>query len=194
MPLPKINLFTVELWHWRLRHPSGQSSPWRMAALARGLRLAKSFNSRQARWDTFFNHFNFHLCYRTGSKNLKAFSHLHSPDLPPEDPSLTTSLEWLLRRGYKRVWILLFLCPIFLIFFFPLIAYVHWSSIGHTHHPFLATLESKERLSQSSNSAGGLLSRTSQILCQPNRRLQMNHPPVFSKHWPVHPAHGLTTH
>lgn len=99
IPVPKINLGRVELWYWRLRNPSGQSGPWRMAR-GRGTTVscddyknleflypAKRLNSRQARWATFLKRFNFHLCCRSGSKNLKpdAFSHLHSPDLPPKD-------------------------------------------------------------------------------------------------------------
>ncbi|KAK2908400.1 hypothetical protein Q8A73_009473 [Channa argus] len=52
------------------------------------LRTAKRLNSRQARWSLFFDHFNFSLTYRPGSKNIKpdALSRIHAPETSPHDP------------------------------------------------------------------------------------------------------------
>lgn len=53
------------------------------------LHTAKWLNPRQTRWVLFFNPFNFHLCYKPGSKNAKpdAPSHLRASDPVPEEPS-----------------------------------------------------------------------------------------------------------
>ena len=53
------------------------------------VQTAKRLNSRQARWALFFNHFDFCLSHRPGSKNGKpdALSRMYSPDPAPEAPS-----------------------------------------------------------------------------------------------------------
>ncbi|KAK2905717.1 hypothetical protein Q8A73_009660 [Channa argus] len=52
------------------------------------LRTAKRLNSPQARWSLFFDHFDFSLTYRPGSKNVKpdALSRIHAPDTSSNDP------------------------------------------------------------------------------------------------------------
>ena len=56
------------------------------------LRTAKHFNPRQTCWSLLFNHFNFTLSYRPGSRNVKpdALSQLHSspPDTETQDTIL----------------------------------------------------------------------------------------------------------
>lgn len=49
------------------------------------MRMAKRLISRQAQWALFFDHFNFALSYRPGSKNGKADSHsrIHDKDDQP---------------------------------------------------------------------------------------------------------------
>ena len=53
------------------------------------LRTTKCLNPRQARWSLLFNHFNFTMSYRPGSRNVKpdALSRLHpsSPDFEVND-------------------------------------------------------------------------------------------------------------
>ena len=52
------------------------------------LRSAKRLNSRQARWNLFFNRFNFHLSFRPGSQNLKpdALSRIFDQSAATRDP------------------------------------------------------------------------------------------------------------
>ena len=56
------------------------------------LRSAKRLNPRQARWSLLFNHFDFTLSYRLGSRNVKpdALSRLHAS--PPETETPETIL------------------------------------------------------------------------------------------------------
>ena len=52
------------------------------------LHSAKRLNSHQARWALFFSHFEFHLAYRPGLKNIKpnAFSRMFDPEDRTEAP------------------------------------------------------------------------------------------------------------
>ena len=52
------------------------------------LKSAKRLNSRQARWNLFFNRFNFHLSYRPGSQNIKpdALSRIFDQSAATRDP------------------------------------------------------------------------------------------------------------
>ncbi|KAI2667790.1 Transposon Tf2-6 polyprotein [Labeo rohita] len=53
------------------------------------IRQTKQLNPRQARWALFFEHFNFHLSYRPGSKNSKAdaLSRQHQRDTINSEPA-----------------------------------------------------------------------------------------------------------
>uniref|UniRef100_A0A8C9ZTG8 Gypsy retrotransposon integrase-like protein 1 n=1 Tax=Sander lucioperca TaxID=283035 RepID=A0A8C9ZTG8_SANLU len=75
------------------------------------LRSAKRLNSRQARWALFFNHFNFSLSYRPGSKNTKpdALSRLFDTDsLPKSDETILPgscvvgAVSWEVEERVKR--------------------------------------------------------------------------------------------
>ncbi|KAI2655102.1 Transposon Tf2-9 polyprotein [Labeo rohita] len=53
------------------------------------IKQTKQLNPRQARWALFFEHFDFHLSYRPGSKNTKAdaLSRQHQKDTVTSDPA-----------------------------------------------------------------------------------------------------------
>ncbi|KAI2648330.1 Transposon Tf2-9 polyprotein [Labeo rohita] len=73
-------------------HPLGGGDPftvWTDHQNLTVIRQTKQLNSRQARWALFFEHFNFHLSYRPGSKNSKAdtLSRQHQRDTITSEPA-----------------------------------------------------------------------------------------------------------
>ena len=76
------------------------------------IRKAKRLNSRQARWQLFFNRFDFTLSFRPGSKNGKpdVLSRLHDPEPMAKDPEpilplsrVVGAVTWPIVDQVKRV-------------------------------------------------------------------------------------------
>ncbi|KAI2664152.1 Transposon Tf2-6 polyprotein [Labeo rohita] len=75
------------------------------------IRQTKQLNPRQARWALFFEHFNFHLSYRPGSKNAKAdaISRQHQRDTTSSEPApvlpphiILAPLQWGLEERVRQ--------------------------------------------------------------------------------------------
>ncbi|KAI2650474.1 Transposon Tf2-6 polyprotein [Labeo rohita] len=81
--------WALEEWrHW-LQGGSDPFTVWTDHQNLTVIRQAKQLNPRQARWALFFEHFNFHLSYRPGSKNTKAdaLSRQHQKDTTSSEPA-----------------------------------------------------------------------------------------------------------
>ncbi|KAI2643813.1 Transposon Tf2-9 polyprotein [Labeo rohita] len=83
--------WALEEWrHW-LQGGSDPFTVWTDHQNLTVIRQTKQLNPRQARWALFFEHFNFHLSYRPGSKNTKAdaISRQHQRDTISSEPAPT---------------------------------------------------------------------------------------------------------
>ncbi|KAL0199667.1 hypothetical protein M9458_002854, partial [Cirrhinus mrigala] len=81
--------WALEEWpHW-LQGGSDPFTVWTDHQNLTVIRQTKQLNPRQARWALFFEHFNFHLSYRPGSKNAKAdaISRQHQRDATTSEPA-----------------------------------------------------------------------------------------------------------
>ncbi|KAI2644474.1 Transposon Tf2-6 polyprotein [Labeo rohita] len=81
--------WALEEWrHW-LQGGSDPFTVWPDHQNLTVIRQAKQLNPRQAQWALFFEHFNFHLSYRPGSKNTKAdaLSRQHQKDTTSSEPA-----------------------------------------------------------------------------------------------------------
>ncbi|KAI2644189.1 Transposon Tf2-9 polyprotein [Labeo rohita] len=81
--------WALEEWrHW-LQGGSEPFTVWTDHQNLTLIRQTKQLNPRQARWALFFEHFDFHLSYRPGSKNTKAdaLSRQHQKDTTTSDPA-----------------------------------------------------------------------------------------------------------
>ncbi|KAL0154206.1 hypothetical protein M9458_050460, partial [Cirrhinus mrigala] len=81
--------WALEEWrHW-LQGGSEPFTVWTDHQNLTVIRQTKQLNPRQARWALFFEHFNFNLSYRPGSKNTKAdaLSRQHQKDTATSDPA-----------------------------------------------------------------------------------------------------------
>ncbi|KAI2649275.1 Transposon Tf2-6 polyprotein [Labeo rohita] len=81
--------WALEEWrHW-LQGGGDPFTVWTDHQNLTVIRQTKQLNPRQARWALFFEHFNFHLSYRPGSKNTKAdaLSRQHQRDLAISEPA-----------------------------------------------------------------------------------------------------------
>ncbi|KAI2644254.1 Transposon Tf2-9 polyprotein [Labeo rohita] len=81
--------WALEEWrHW-LQGGSDPFTVWTDHQNLTVIRQTKQLNPRQARWALFFEHFNFHLSYRPGSKNTKAdaLSRQHQRDTITSEPA-----------------------------------------------------------------------------------------------------------
>ncbi|KAL0194835.1 hypothetical protein M9458_008407, partial [Cirrhinus mrigala] len=80
--------WALEEWrHW-LQGGGDPFTVWTDHQNLTVIRHTKQLNPRQARWALFFEHFNFHLSYRPGSKNTKAeaLSCQHQKDTITSEP------------------------------------------------------------------------------------------------------------
>ncbi|KAI2646907.1 Transposon Tf2-9 polyprotein [Labeo rohita] len=107
--------WALEEWrHW-LQGGSDPFTVWTDHQNLTVIRQAKQLNPRQARWALFFEHFNFHLSYRPGSKNTKAdaLSRQHQKDTTSSEPApvlpphiilapLRWGLEERVRQGHSQ--------------------------------------------------------------------------------------------
>ncbi|KAL0171669.1 hypothetical protein M9458_031980, partial [Cirrhinus mrigala] len=81
--------WALEEWrHW-LQGGSEPFTVWTDHQNLTVIKQTKQLNPRQARWALFFEHFDFHLSYRPGSKNTKAdaLSRQHQKDTSTSDPA-----------------------------------------------------------------------------------------------------------
>ncbi|KAI2667775.1 Transposon Tf2-6 polyprotein [Labeo rohita] len=81
--------WALEEWrHW-LQGGSEPFTIWTDHQNLTVIKQTKQLNPRQARWALFFEHFNFHLSYRPGSKNTKAdaLSQQHQRDTVTSEPA-----------------------------------------------------------------------------------------------------------
>ncbi|KAI2644270.1 Transposon Tf2-9 polyprotein [Labeo rohita] len=81
--------WALEEWrHW-LQGGGDPFTVWTDHQNLTVIRQTKQLNPRQARWALFFEHFNFHLSYRPGSKNSKAdaLSRQHQRDTITSEPA-----------------------------------------------------------------------------------------------------------
>ncbi|KAL0163498.1 hypothetical protein M9458_039251 [Cirrhinus mrigala] len=81
--------WALEEWrHW-LQGGGDPFTVWTVHQNLTVIRQTKQLNPRQAQWALFFEHFNFHLSYRPGSKNTKAdaLSHQHQKDTITSEPA-----------------------------------------------------------------------------------------------------------
>ncbi|KAI2653487.1 Transposon Tf2-9 polyprotein [Labeo rohita] len=81
--------WALEEWrHW-LQGGGDPFTVWTDHQNLTVIRQTKQLNPRQARWALFFEHFNFHLSYRPGSKNTKAdaISRQHQRDTISSEPA-----------------------------------------------------------------------------------------------------------
>ncbi|KAL0192526.1 hypothetical protein M9458_010822, partial [Cirrhinus mrigala] len=81
--------WALEEWrHW-LQGGSEPFTIWTDHQNLTVIKQTKQLNPRQARWALFFEHFDFHLSYRPGSKNTKAdaLSRQHQKDTITSDPA-----------------------------------------------------------------------------------------------------------
>ncbi|KAL0147882.1 hypothetical protein M9458_056803 [Cirrhinus mrigala] len=81
--------WALEEWrHW-LQGGGDPFTVWTDHQNLTVIRQTKQLNPRQARWALFFEHFNFHLSYRPGSKNTKAdaLSRQHQRDTITSEPA-----------------------------------------------------------------------------------------------------------
>ncbi|KAL0173559.1 hypothetical protein M9458_029527, partial [Cirrhinus mrigala] len=81
--------WALEEWrHW-LQGGSEPFTVWTDHQNLTVIKQTKQLNPRQARWALFFEHFDFHLSYRPGSKNTKAdaLSRQHQKDTVTSDPA-----------------------------------------------------------------------------------------------------------
>ncbi|KAI2655949.1 Transposon Tf2-6 polyprotein [Labeo rohita] len=81
--------WALEEWrHW-LQGGSEPFTVWTDHQNLTVIKQTKQLNPRQARWALFFEHFNFHLSYRPGSKNTKAdaLSRQHQRDTVTSEPA-----------------------------------------------------------------------------------------------------------
>ncbi|KAL0186621.1 hypothetical protein M9458_018291, partial [Cirrhinus mrigala] len=81
--------WALEEWrHW-LQGGNDPFTVWTDHQNLTVIRQTKQLNPRQARWALFFEHFNFHLSYRPGSKNTKAdaLSRQHQRDTITSEPA-----------------------------------------------------------------------------------------------------------
>ncbi|KAL0147394.1 hypothetical protein M9458_057305, partial [Cirrhinus mrigala] len=81
--------WALEEWrHW-LQGGGDPFTVWTDHQNLTVIRQTKQLNPRQARWALFFEHFNFHLSYRPGSKNTKAdaLSRQHQKDTITSEPA-----------------------------------------------------------------------------------------------------------
>ncbi|KAI2647575.1 Transposon Tf2-9 polyprotein [Labeo rohita] len=104
--------WALEEWrHW-LQGGSDPFTIWTDHQNLTVIRQTKQLNPSQARWALFFEHFNFHLSYRPGSKNTKAdaLSRQHqrdtitskpAPVLPPQ--IIMAPLRWGLEERVRQV-------------------------------------------------------------------------------------------
>ncbi|KAI2665208.1 Transposon Tf2-9 polyprotein [Labeo rohita] len=81
--------WALEEWrHW-LQGGSEPFTVWTDHQNLTVIKQTKQLNPRQARWALFFEHFDFHLSYRPGSKNIRAdaLSRQHQKDTVTSDPA-----------------------------------------------------------------------------------------------------------
>ncbi|KAI2646182.1 Transposon Tf2-9 polyprotein [Labeo rohita] len=108
--------WALEEWHHWLQGGGDPFTVWTDHQNLTVIRQTKQLNPRQARWALFFEHFNFHLSYRPGSKNTKAdaLSRQHQRDTAISEPVpvlpshiILAPIRWRLeervRQGHNRV-------------------------------------------------------------------------------------------
>ncbi|KAL0201043.1 hypothetical protein M9458_004230, partial [Cirrhinus mrigala] len=103
--------WALEEWrHW-LQGGSDPFTVWTDHQNLTVIRQTKQLNPRQARWALFFEHFNFHLSYRPGSKNAKAdaISRQHQRDTITSEPApvlpadiILAPLQWGLEERVRQ--------------------------------------------------------------------------------------------
>ncbi|KAI2647070.1 Transposon Tf2-6 polyprotein [Labeo rohita] len=103
--------WALEEWrHW-LQGGSDPFTVWTDHQNLTVIRQTKQLNPRQARWALFFEHFNFQLSYRPGSKNTKAdaISRQHQRDTTSSDPApvlpphiILAPLQWGLEERVRQ--------------------------------------------------------------------------------------------
>ncbi|KAL0181794.1 hypothetical protein M9458_024200, partial [Cirrhinus mrigala] len=103
--------WALEEWrHW-LQGGSDPFTVWTDHQNLTVIRQTKQLNPRQARWALFFEHFNFHLSYRPGSKNAKAdaISRQHQRDTTSSEPApvlpphiILAPLQWGLEERVRQ--------------------------------------------------------------------------------------------
>ncbi|KAL0155372.1 hypothetical protein M9458_049635, partial [Cirrhinus mrigala] len=103
--------WALEEWrHW-LQGGSDPFTVWTDHQNLTVIRQTKQLNPRQARWALFFEHFNFHLSYRPGSKNAKAdaISRQHQRDTTSSEPApvlpphiILVPLQWGLEERVRQ--------------------------------------------------------------------------------------------
>ncbi|KAI2667777.1 Transposon Tf2-6 polyprotein [Labeo rohita] len=103
--------WALEEWrHW-LQGGSEPFTIWTDHQNLTVIKQTKQLNPRQARWALFFEHFNFHLSYRPGSKNTKAdaLSRQHQRDTVTSEPApvlppqiILASIRWGLEERVRQ--------------------------------------------------------------------------------------------